>query len=206
MSSLRQKADQASKLRCNTLIAVIEYPANIGNIGALIRNIEALGISKLYLITDNQLIFDHFKNNKPGRINTANLKSLSKEQIQLHKLLDNTSSSANRWIYVHPFIKTSDCINHLIKNNYISLGTSPHIEGVTNYSLYETNYTIYKKLAVWFGNEQKGLTQEAFDHCSGRLQIKMSGIVESLNLAVATGIVLSYISHCRQHYNHLSLD
>ena len=42
-TSLRQKADRAKTKRCNTLVCVLENPQNSSNIGAVLRNIDALG-------------------------------------------------------------------------------------------------------------------------------------------------------------------
>ena len=182
VSSLRKKANHASSLRCDTLICVIENPSNIENIGTVLRNIDALGISKLYVI--NQ---------------AAKMKQKYKD---IQSTLKRVSVSADRWVYVHPFATTLECVAHLVKNNYISLGTSPHIKGGVNMPLYDSDYTNYKKLAIWFGNEAKGLSTEALATCAGCIQIHMAGIVESLNLAVSTGIVLSYIAHCRREYKN----
>ena len=42
------KADRAHVERCRTLICVLENPGKPGNIGAFIRIIDTLGVSKLY--------------------------------------------------------------------------------------------------------------------------------------------------------------
>lgn len=42
-TSLRKKADYAKTGRCKNLIAVLEAPRNIENIGTVIRNINVLG-------------------------------------------------------------------------------------------------------------------------------------------------------------------
>jgi 23S rRNA (guanosine2251-2'-O)-methyltransferase len=45
-------------------------------------------------------------------------------------------------------------------------------------------------LALIVGNELTGLSKEAMDLCDEALEIKMYGVKHSLNVAVATGIVL----------------
>ena len=49
-SNLRIKADKAKELMCKNLIAVLEEPSDIKNIGTVIRNINALGVEKLYIV------------------------------------------------------------------------------------------------------------------------------------------------------------
>lgn len=43
---------------------------------------------------------------------------------------------------------------------------------------------------LWMGDEQSGLTERALEACDERLAIPMQGRVDSLNLGVATGIML----------------
>ncbi len=43
---------------------------------------------------------------------------------------------------------------------------------------------------LWMGDEQAGLSERALHECDTRISIPMQGRVDSLNLAVATGIVL----------------
>ena len=45
-TSLRAKADKIKDFRCKNLIAVIEYPTDLRNIGTIIRNVNALGVEK----------------------------------------------------------------------------------------------------------------------------------------------------------------
>ncbi|HEX8464888.1 MAG TPA: RNA methyltransferase [Abditibacterium sp.] len=43
---------------------------------------------------------------------------------------------------------------------------------------------------LWMGDEQSGLSERTLNQCDARLSIPMQGRVDSLNLGVATGIVL----------------
>lgn len=177
--NLRAKADLATEKRCNTLICVLENPSNLGNMGAVIRNINCLGVGKLYVITDDPKSF---------------------EDMRKDKLLRMTSSSANKWTYVKCFKTTQECLDHLAKNNFKSLVTSPHIKGKENYSLYTHDFNQYPKLAIWFGNETRGISNLAIEKSDGCLSIPMYGIIESLNLSVSSAIVLSYVGQKRREY------
>ena len=49
-STLRKRADEIKNLRCKNLIAVLENPMDIINIGTVVRNVNALGVEKLYVV------------------------------------------------------------------------------------------------------------------------------------------------------------
>ena len=99
-------------------------------------------------------------------------------------------------MFVKHFDTTCECIAHLRKNLFTSVVTSSHEKGKKNINLYEGTFT-QKRLAVWFGNEAKGISDEAVESADMCIQIPMGGIVESLNLGTSTGIILSYISYQR---------
>lgn len=180
-SSLRKRADKVKTLRCKNLIAVLEEPNDIKNIGMTIRNINALGVEKLYVI-------DH-------------LERLPKDwhKMREKKSLLGTSVSAIKWTFVKTFKSTEECIEHLRKNRFISVATSPHIKGKTNVILHKGNYTQIR-LAVWFGNESRGISDLALQESEACINIEMCGIIESFNLATSTGIVLYEITKQRREY------
>jgi tRNA (guanosine-2'-O-)-methyltransferase len=173
-SSLRKRADVARDKRCRYLLAVLEQPNNITNIGAVIRNVDGLGISKLYIVG----------NPIEGKWNKA-------------KLHNSSTGSSNR-MYTRYFDTTKECMEHLQSRGYSSLVTSPHLKGKNNIPLREGTYSQYPKLAIWFGNESNGISQEAIDKSDGCVNIDMCGINESLNLSVSTGIALHHIASERR--------
>jgi tRNA (guanosine-2'-O-)-methyltransferase len=178
---IRERANKAKELRCKTLTCVLENPKSLINIGSVIRNIDTLGVGNLYIIDGFNLLSDSW------------------EKIRTNKELTFSSVSANKWTYIKKFKTTSECFEHLKKKNYVSFCTSPHIKGQLNFNLYSGKFT-QKHLAIWFGNETRGVTQEVIDKSQGCIQIEMSGIIESLNLACSTSIVLWYISQKRREF------
>ena len=48
--SVRARADAIKNFVCKNLIAVIEDPSDIKNIGTVIRNVNALGVEKVYVV------------------------------------------------------------------------------------------------------------------------------------------------------------
>ena len=184
--TLRDKAKAASEKRCNTLICVIENPSNIANVGAIIRNINAMGVSKLYVVDEKNIFQDK-----------------TWAEMRTSTTLNDVSVSAIKWTFVKTFKTSSECFDHLKKNNFISYGTSPHIKGKDNVELDKGIFT-QKKLAIWFGTETTGMSDNAIENCSKLIQIPMAGIIESYNLATSTGIVLYEV--CKQRRNFKKND
>lgn len=57
----------------------------------------------------------------------------------------------------------------------------------TEESIYDIEY---KKIAIVIGNEANGVSNEVLDISDKKMKIPMPGKAESLNAAVATGVVL----------------
>jgi tRNA (guanosine-2'-O-)-methyltransferase len=89
---------------------------------------------------------------------------------------------------------------HLAQNHFTSVVTSPHRKGHRNQILHEADFTAYTKLAVWFGNEGRGITDEAAEASDMCINIPMFGMIESLNLGTSSGIVLYEVTKQRREY------
>lgn len=176
--SIRERIRQIKHLRNQYFICVLENPTDIVNIASAIRNISAFGVEKLYVVGGAKNILHDF------------------ESSRNNKRLSNISVGANKWVFVKHFETSSDCISHLKKNLYTIVATSSHQKGKKNVDLYEGEFT-QKRLAVWFGNESKGISDEVVESADMCVQIPMGGIVESLNLGTSSGIILSYIGYQR---------
>lgn len=107
------------------------------------------------------------------------------------------SASAIKWSFVKKFDSTKSCLDHLSAKGFSSIVTSPHIKGQKNVELSEGNYT-HERLAVWFGNETRGVSEEAIAASELCVSIPMYGIIESLNLGTSSGIVLYEITKQRR--------
>jgi tRNA (guanosine-2'-O-)-methyltransferase len=183
-SSARKRADAIKEYRCKNLIAVIENPDEMRNIGTVIRNVNALGVEKAYVIDPRRTLPEDW------------------HDMRERKSLSKTSVSAIKWSFVKRFDSTEDCIAHLKKKGFVSLVTSPHIKGRNNGILEEVDYTVYTKLAVWFGNEGIGISDLAVEHSEMCIGIPMFGMIESLNLGTSSGIVLYEITKQRRAYQN----
>lgn len=182
--SLRARANKIKDFRCKNLIAVIEEPDDIRNIGTIIRNVNALGVEKAYVVTNQKHL------------------PASWEEMRDKPKLNAMSASAIKWSFVKIFKDTESCFDHLDKNGFISMVTSPHVKGFRNAVLHEHDYTPYKKLAIWFGNEGSGISETAVKRSTLCINIPMYGIVESLNLGTSSGIVLYEITKQRRTFQN----
>ncbi len=178
---IRERANKAKQYRCKNLIVVLENPKTIENIGSVLRNIDALGAEKLYVIDGNRLLPESW------------------QKMRQRSSLNKISASAIKWTFVKVYKDTQDCLNYLKDKGFISAVTSPHLKGKNNIILHDGKYT-HKKLAVWFGNESQGVSDLAIDNSNFCINIPMAGIIESLNLGTSTGIVLYEITRQRRNY------
>jgi tRNA (guanosine-2'-O-)-methyltransferase len=175
---IREKIAPVKHLQNKFFICVLENPTNIANIASAMRNISAFGVTKLYVVGGDKNLLKDF------------------ETSRTNERLRRVSVGANKWVFVKHFDTTMECVKHLKKNLYTSIVTSSHQKGKNNVILYEDEFDI-KRIAVWFGNESTGISDEAVEHADMCIQIPMGGIVESLNLGTSTGIILSYLSYYR---------
>lgn len=171
-SERRLRFDKIKPFILKNVIVVIEEPNDLNNIGAIIRNANLFGIPTVYIVDTHHKVDKDWTN------------------LRKNKKLLATSASSVKWTYVKVFGNTFQCINHLQKHKYKSIVTSPHIKGHYNYSIHDINFSNYKKLAIWFGNEKRGVSDEITTHSIGCINIPTFGIIESLNLGTSSGIIL----------------
>ncbi len=101
------------------------------------------------------------------------------------RLDKNIAMGAEQWVDTPRYNSTTDCINELRKNGYKIIATSPHKD---SYLL--DDFVINEKIALFFGTERSGLSQEVLDKADGFVKIPMVGFSESLNISVSAAIIL----------------
>jgi tRNA (guanosine-2'-O-)-methyltransferase len=180
--SVRRRAAEIKPFRCKNLIAVLENPTDIKNIGTVIRNVNALGVEKVYVVDPRRSLPDDW------------------QDLRERRSISSTSVSAVKWTFVKRFDSTEDCFDHLAKNRFTSIVTSPHVKGKTSIFLHEGDYTAHTKLAVWFGSEATGISDLAVERSEMCVSIPMFGMIESLNLGTSSGIVLYEVAKQRREY------
>lgn len=114
-----------------------------------------------------------------------------------------SSSSALKWLTIHEFDDLEACVAALRKKCSKILTTHLSSDAV---SLHDIDFT--ESIALVFGNEHAGVTEEFRTLADGNFIIPQMGIIQSLNISVACAV--SIYEAMRQkmkagHYNQASL-
>ncbi|MEO6071186.1 MAG: RNA methyltransferase [Chitinophagaceae bacterium] len=96
-----------------------------------------------------------------------------------------SSSSANKWVTVHQYNDVAACFTALRKKYDIILTT--HLTEEAK-SVYELDFT--QKIALVFGNEHSGVSEEIRSLSDGNFLIPQVGMIRSLNISVACAVTL----------------
>ena len=96
-----------------------------------------------------------------------------------------SSSSANNWMTTHQFTDTNECIVAL-RNKYATILTT-HL-APNSVGLYEVDLT--GNIALVFGNEHSGVSEEMIAGADGNFIIPQQGIIRSLNISVACAVTI----------------
>lgn len=94
-----------------------------------------------------------------------------------------SSSSAAKWLTVHQFDTAQECVAQLRKEYNTILTT--HLSSEST-SLYSIDFT--GSIALVFGNEQEGVSEEMRVLADGNFLIPQVGIIQSLNISVACAV------------------
>jgi tRNA (guanosine-2'-O-)-methyltransferase len=96
-----------------------------------------------------------------------------------------SSSSAAKWLTVYQFENAEECFSEL-KKKYAKILTTHLSSDAVN--LYEIDLT--QPVALVFGNEHSGVSEEIRKLADGNFIIPQSGIIRSLNISVACAVTL----------------
>lgn len=96
-----------------------------------------------------------------------------------------SSSSAAKWLSVYQFTDAHDCFAAL-RSKYSRILTTHLSPGAS--MLYDLDLT--EKVALVFGNEHSGVSDEIRDMADGNFIIPQVGIIRSLNISVACAVTL----------------
>lgn len=139
------------------LTVVLENVQDPHNISAVMRTCDAVGIQEIYVL-----------NNKIARHKKWGAKS---------------SSSAAKWLTIHQFSDTAECVAAL-RQKYDKIYTT-HL-AADSVGLYEIDFT--GSVALVFGNEHEGVSEEIRAQADGNFIIPQVGIIKSLNISVACAV------------------
>jgi tRNA (guanosine-2'-O-)-methyltransferase len=115
-----------------------------------------------------------------------------------------SSSSAVKWLTVHQFDDLEACVD-AVRKKFSKIYTT-HLSSDA-VSLHQIDFT--ERVALVFGNEHAGVSEEMIAKADGNFIIPQMGIIQSLNISVACAV--SIYEALRQktnagHYNQQRLD
>lgn len=156
--------------RQRDLIVVLEDLHDPHNAEAIFRSCDAFGVQQVWLIFDQEKPFS------PKKIGKA------------------SSASANKWLDFTIFSSTKTALTKLKRAGFELLATVIDARGE---SIFQAQLTQKEKLALLVGNEYRGLSPVAQELADRLITIPMRGMVQSLNVSVATAIFLFEITRQR---------
>jgi len=110
------------------------------------------------------------------------ISSTEKKQI---KLSAKSSASAAKWLTIHHYFEVKECFDEVRKKYSKIYSTRLDANAV---DLYEMDFT--QSIALIFGNEHDGVSEEAARLCDGNFVIPQVGMIRSLNVSVACAVTL----------------
>jgi len=115
-----------------------------------------------------------------------------------------SSSSAAKWLTIHQYTDAEECFAELRKRYHKIYTTHLSSDAV---GLHELNLT--QPVALVFGNEHSGVSEEIIDMADGNFIIPQVGIIKSLNISVACAVTL-YEAYRQKdlagHYDSIKLQ
>ena len=157
----RLSVDEFKQVEKLPIIVVLDNIRSLNNIGSVFRTSDAFLLEKIYLCGITA--------QPPHR--------------DIHKTALGATESVE-WEYME---NTIECVTQLQSEGYHCLAIE---QAKNSVMLNQFDASKYPKIAVFFGNEVKGVQQEVIDKCDNCIEIPQLGTKHSLNVSVSAGIVL----------------
>lgn len=156
----RLSHDMAISAKKHPIILIVDSVRSAYNIGSIFRSADSAGIEKIILC---------------GYCPIPPREDISKTALD--------ADSTVAWEYVK---QCKDAILDCKEKGYTVLAVELTDSGMRYDALEERHYP----LALVVGNEVSGIDDECINFCDGAIEIPMYGVKHSLNVAVASGIII----------------
>ncbi|MBI1185411.1 RNA methyltransferase [bacterium] len=168
MANLPRERSEARQKRIKEVLAqkqpdltvVLENVHDPHNIMAVIRSCDAVGVYEIHVIESETARWD----NRMGK---------------------KSSAGSKKWIKTNRYKNVDSCFSHL-RSEGKKIFTTHLAQNSTD--LYQLNLT--QPMALVFGNEHDGVSEEALNKADGNFLIPQMGMIQSLNISVACAISL----------------
>lgn len=148
--------------RSRHLVVGLENIQQDHNASAIMRTMDCLGFQELHLIEKN----NNYQFQRDIALGAARWLDVMQHQQEPEPVLDS--------------------IAHLRQKGYQIVATSPHLKAST-----PQNINLTQPIALFFGAEKHGISEELSANADAFLHIPMHGFTESFNLSVSAALVLS---------------
>lgn len=148
--------------RSKHIVVGLENIQQDHNASAIMRTMDCLGFQELHLIEKN----NNYQFQRDIALGAARWLDVMQHQQEPEPVLDS--------------------IAHLRQKGYQIIATSPHIKAST-----PQNIDLTQPIALFFGAEKHGISEELSANADAFLHIPMYGFTESFNLSVSAALVLS---------------
>lgn len=156
----QQRIMTALRYRQPDLTVVLENVHDPHNVAAVLRSCDAVGVLRAHVV---------YTIEEPPREPFAR----------------TTSASAAKWVDVVRHDSIASCYAALRHEGFTILATSLAPGSRDLYSV-----DLRQPVALVFGNEHRGVSEEAVAQADGLVVIPMYGMVQSLNISVACAVML----------------
>ncbi|MBC7525515.1 MAG: RNA methyltransferase [Flavobacterium sp.] len=161
-SELNRKSIEDFKTASKTpILIILDDVRSLHNIGSVFRTSDAFLIEKIYLCGITAI--------PPNK--------------EIHKTALGATETV-QWEYNKNILEVIENL----KNDTVSVFAIEQVENAQ--MLNEFTPVPEKKIALIFGNEVYGVSQEAIALCDGTIEIPQLGTKHSLNISVSAGIVI----------------
>lgn len=152
------------------MIVILHNIRSLHNVGSIFRTADAAGVEKIYLCG----------------ITPAPIDAFGRPRQPLVKV----SLGAEKYVEWEKVKSTTRLIDKLKKDGYKIFAIEQDKKSIPYYRAKRQSPSANRKIALVLGNEIKGLPPSILKRADKILEIPMRGQKESLNVAVAFGIVV----------------
>ena len=138
------KFKRVVRARQANLTVILENVHDSHNIGAVLRTCDSVGVGEIFVLYSDP--------------------RLSQNELSLGK---RTSSGARKWVDVHFYTNPEACFKH-VKSRYDKI-YSTHLDA-NSFELHELELS--ESVALLFGNEHEGVSQEALRDKEDKRQLR----------------------------------
>ena len=176
----RERLRDALKKR-HAGVAVVVENGRKGNVASIARTAECLGISSIHLVyTPDQVVSTRGFGGMVEEVRSRWLSKLSK--------------SATDWLEVRQHRSIAACAQALREDGYDALvATVPADGAVPLYSDSDDAAWAHRNVALLFGSEAAGLSDEALSLADVKVTVPQTGMTQSLNVAACAAIVIAEV-------------